>query len=115
VDVAKAPGDGVYPGAPREGTRLRADLTRERTRHWQRLEDALIKVTSVASRICTMPVRDMIEAMIGGQRDPVRLASMARGRMKAKHNALVTLGPQGGIRSSPTARSRQTARGRRGR
>jgi transposase len=104
---------------PREGTRLRADLTRERTLHWQRLEklleDALIKVTSVAPRIGTMPVRDMIEAMIGGQRDPVRLASLARGRMKAKHNALVTLGPQGGIRSSPTARSRQTARGRRGR
>jgi transposase len=74
-------------------TRLRTDLTRERTRHWQRLEklleDALIKVTTVASRIDTMSVRDMLEAMIAGQRDPARLADLARGRMKAKRAALV--------------------------
>ena len=47
----------------RDYTRLRTDPSRERTRHWQRLEklpvDALIKVTAVASRIDTMPVRDM--------------------------------------------------------
>src|SRR5215469_13793941 len=77
----------------RDYTRLRVDLTRERTRHWQRLEklleDALIKVTTVASRIDTMSVRDMIEAMIGGQRDPVRLADLARGKMKAKRAALI--------------------------
>src|SRR5215468_10640148 len=77
----------------RDYTRLRTDLTRERTRHWQRLEklleDALIKVTVVASRIDTMSVREMIEAMIAGQRDPRTLASLARGRMKAKHAALV--------------------------
>src|ERR1022692_2638743 len=38
----------------RDYTRLRTDLTRERTRHWSRLEklleDALIKVTAVASK-----------------------------------------------------------------
>jgi transposase len=77
----------------RDYTRLRTDLTRERTRHWQRLEklleDALIKVTTVASRIDTMSVREMIEAMIAGQRDPRKLADLARGRMKAKHAALV--------------------------
>jgi len=77
----------------RDYTRLRTDLTRERTRHWQRLEklleDALIKVTTVASRIGTMPVRDMIEAMIAGQRDPHKLADLARGRMKAKRAALI--------------------------
>jgi transposase len=77
----------------RDYTRLRTDLTRERTRHWQRLEklleDALIKVTTVASRIDTMPVRDMIEALIAGQRDPARLADLARGRMKAKRTALI--------------------------
>jgi transposase len=77
----------------RDYTRLRTDLTRERTRHWQRLEklleDALIKVTTVASRIDTMSVRDMIEAMIAGQRDPHKLAGLARGRMKAKHTALI--------------------------
>lgn len=79
--------------ALRDYTRLRIDLTRERTRHWQRLEklleDALIKVTAVASRIGTMSVRDMIEALIAGQRDPATLAGPARGRMKAKHAALV--------------------------
>ena len=40
--------------ALRDYTRFRVDLTRERTRYWQRLEklleDALIKVSSVASR-----------------------------------------------------------------
>jgi transposase len=79
--------------ALRDYTRLRIDLTRERTRHWQRLEklleDALIKVTTVASRIDTMSVRDMIEALIAGQRDPQVLAGLARGRMKAKHAALI--------------------------
>ena len=77
----------------RDYTRLRTDLTRERTRHWQRLEklleDALIKVTTVASRIDTMSVRDMVEAMIAGQRDPRKLADLARGRMKAKRAALI--------------------------
>jgi transposase len=77
----------------RDYTRLRTDLTRERTRHWQRLEklleDALIKVTTVASRIDTMSVRDMAEALIAGQRDPRRLADLARGRMKAKRAALI--------------------------
>jgi transposase len=77
----------------RDYTRLRTDLTRERTRHWQRLEklleDALIKVTTVASRIDTMSVRDMLEAMIAGQRDPARLADLARGKMKAKRAALI--------------------------
>ena len=77
----------------RDYTRLRTDLTRERTRHWQRLEklleDALIKVTTVASRIGTMSVRDMIEALIAGQRDPAKLAGLARGRMKAKRAALI--------------------------
>ncbi len=77
----------------RDYTRLRTDLTRERTRYWQRLEklleDSLIKVSSVASRLDTLSARDMIEALIAGERDPKVLASLARGRMKAKHAALV--------------------------
>ena len=48
------------------------DLTRERTRHWQRLEklleDALIKVSSVASTLDTLSTRDMIEALSPGTR-----------------------------------------------
>lgn len=50
----------------RDYSRLRSDLTRDRTRHWQRLEklleDCLIKVSSVASkRACQMVcVRDQL-------------------------------------------------------
>ena len=77
----------------RDYTRLRVDLTAERTRHWQRLEklleDALIKITAVASRIDTVSVRDMIEALIAGQRNPRLLADLARGRMRLKHADLV--------------------------
>lgn len=85
------------PPAPirrlRDYTRLRVDLTRERTRYWQRLEklleDALIKVSSVASTLDTLSVRDMIEALIAGERDPRRLADLARGQMKTKRSALI--------------------------
>jgi len=78
----------------RDYTRLREDLTHERTRYWQRLEklleDALIKVSVVASRLDTMSARDMIDALIAGERDPRRLADLARGRMKAKRSELIT-------------------------
>lgn len=85
------------PPAPirqlRDYTRLRVDLTRERARYWQRLEklleDALIKVSSVASTLGTLSVRDMVEALIAGERDPHRLADLARGRMKTKRAALI--------------------------
>lgn len=85
------------PPAPirrlRDYTRLRVDLTQERARYWQRLEklleDSLIKVSSVASKLDTLSVRDMLEALITGERDPVRLAGLARGRMTGKRAALV--------------------------
>jgi transposase len=85
------------PSAPirqlRDYTRLRVDLTRERSRYWQRLEklleDALIKLSSVASTLNTLSARDMIEALIAGQRDPRRLADLARGRMTVKRPALI--------------------------
>jgi transposase len=77
----------------RDYTRLRVDLTRERTRYWQRLEklleDSLIKVSSVASKLDTLSTRDMLEALIAGERDPRVLAGLARGRMRAKHPELV--------------------------
>jgi len=77
----------------RDYTRLRTDLTRDRARHWQRLEklleDALIKVSAVASAMDTLSVRDMLEALIAGQRDPQVLAGLARGKMKAKRAALI--------------------------
>jgi transposase len=76
----------------RDYTRLRADLTHERARYWQRLEklleDALIKLSSVASKLDGLSVRDMLEALIAGERDPRVLAGLARGKLKAKHAAL---------------------------
>jgi transposase len=78
----------------RDYTRMREDLTRDRTRYWQRLEklleDALIKISSVASTMITLSTRDMVEALIAGQRDPYRLAELARGKMKAKRSELIT-------------------------
>jgi len=78
--------------ALRHYTRARTHLTGDRTRCWQRLEklleDALIKVSAVASKLTTASARDMIAALIAGERDPAVLAGLARGRMKAKHDAL---------------------------
>src|ERR1700682_1198723 len=72
----------------RDYTRLRVDLTRERSRYWQRLEklleDALIKLSLVASTLGTPLARDMVEAVIAGERDPRRLADLARGRRATK-------------------------------
>ena len=77
----------------RDYTRLRVDLTRDRARHAQRLEklleDALIKVSSVATDIMGASGRAMIEALIAGERDPQVLAGLAKGRMRVKHQALV--------------------------
>jgi transposase len=77
----------------RDYTRARTRLIHERTRCWQRLEKllegALIKLSSVASKLTTLSAQDMIKAMIAGQRDPEALAGLARRTMKAKHDALV--------------------------
>jgi transposase len=49
----------------------------------------LIKVSSVASTLDTLSTRDMIEALIVGERDPYRPAELARGKMKAKRLELI--------------------------
>jgi hypothetical protein len=76
----------------RDYTRARTRLVHERTRCWQRLEKllegALVKV-SVASKLTTVSAQDMIKALIAGERDPRKLAALARGKMKAKHDDLV--------------------------
>jgi transposase len=76
----------------REYTRARADLVRDRTRCWQRLEKllegALVKVSSVASKVNTESVKNMVRAMIAGERDPQVLAGLAQTSMRAKHDAL---------------------------
>jgi transposase len=77
----------------RDYTRLRLDLVEERSRHAQRLEklleDALIKLSTVATDILGVSGRAMIEALIAGERDPHVLAGLARGRMRVKQAALV--------------------------
>jgi hypothetical protein len=45
-------------------------------------------VSSVASKLDSLSVRDMLDALIAGERDPRRLAELARGKMKAKRPAL---------------------------
>ena len=42
----------------------------------------------MASSLTTLSARDMIAALIAGERDPRVLAGLARSRMKAKHDAL---------------------------
>ena len=77
----------------RDYTRLRSDLVAERSRHKQRLEklleDALIKLSTVATDIFGVSGRAMLEALIAGHRDPRQLADLARGKLRVKHAALV--------------------------
>ncbi|MGH3692492.1 MAG: IS110 family transposase [Pseudonocardiaceae bacterium] len=72
----------------RDLTRYRRSLIRERTREKQRceklLEDAQIKLSSVISDIFGVSGREMLAALIAGQRSPKVLAQMARGTMRAK-------------------------------
>ena len=77
----------------RDYTRMRTRLVQERTRCFQRmeklLESALVKLSSVASKLTTLSAQDMIRAMIAGQRDPLILAGLARTAMRARHDDLV--------------------------
>jgi transposase len=72
----------------RELTRYRKTQADARGREIQRLEKALqdagLKITSVASAVWSMSSREIIEALIAGTRDPAVLAQMAKGRMRAK-------------------------------
>ena len=51
------------------------------------LEDALIKLSTVATDLFGVSGRAMLEALIAGQRDPRVLAELARGRLRVKHAA----------------------------
>jgi transposase len=48
------------------------------------LQDAGIKLTSVASKVLTQSGRAIIEALIAGQRDPRALAELAKGKLRPK-------------------------------
>jgi len=85
------------PPAPirqlRDLTRTRTTLTRDRAREIQRLEklleDAGIKLSSVASDISGVSSRLMLAALIDGERDPAVLAELAKRRLRAKIPELV--------------------------
>ena len=78
--------------ALRDLTRARTAITRERGREIQRLEklleDAGIKLSSVATDINGVSGRAMLEALIAGQRDPAALAQLAKRRLRSKIPAL---------------------------
>ncbi|MGZ6662625.1 MAG: IS110 family RNA-guided transposase, partial [Solirubrobacteraceae bacterium] len=72
----------------RDLTRLRKAQANERTRTIQRLEkvlqDAGIKLSSVASTSYSKSARAMLEALLAGVTDPEQLAELSKGRMRAK-------------------------------
>lgn len=79
---------------PRDRRELR-DLTRHRVKLVQQhtqavnrlhavLQDANIKLSSVAADILGVSGREMIEALQRGEDDPEQLAELARGRLRAK-------------------------------
>lgn len=63
---------------------LRGDRTREIVRLELLLEDASIKLSTVASSLKTVSARAILVAMVEGQTDARVLAEMAKGRMRAK-------------------------------
>ena len=87
---------GFIPAAQvaalRQRTRYRKKLIEQRISEGQRLtkvlEDAGIKIDSVASDLLGVSGRAMIEALIAGERDPGRLAELARGVLRRKMEGL---------------------------
>lgn len=77
----------------RQVTRYRKKLIQMRTAEVQRvekiLEDAVVKIGSVASSTLTKSGRAMIEAPIAGERAPEALADLAKARLRAKIPELV--------------------------
>lgn len=78
--------------AVRELTRYRKTQIDARAQEIQRLEkvlqDAGVKLSSVASRVLSVSGRAMVEALMAGERDPRALAELSRGSMRNKRDAL---------------------------
>jgi len=72
----------------RDLTRYRKALIEERTREGQRLDkvlqDAGLKLSSVASDVLGVSGRAMLAALVEGTRDPAVLADLARGQLRKK-------------------------------
>lgn len=93
----------------RELTRYRKTQVTIRGQEIQRLEkvlqDAGVKLTSVASKVWSKSARAMIEALIAGEVSPQVLAELSKGRMRSKIPALVeALENQWGAHHSAVAR-----------
>jgi transposase len=74
-------------------TRYRKRLIQLRTSEVQRvekiLEDAVVKLGSVASSTLTKSGRAMVEALIAGERNPEALAQLAKAKMRTKIPELI--------------------------
>jgi transposase len=74
--------------AARDVIRYRRKMVEFRTAEYQRLgnslQDAGVKIDSVASSLTTKSARAMVEALIDGERRPGVLADLAIGRMRVK-------------------------------
>ena len=72
----------------RDLIRYRTSLIGERAREINRvqkvLEDANVKLASVASNVMGVSGRQMLEAIIAGNEDPEALAALAKGRLRSK-------------------------------
>ena len=67
---------------------LMGDRTREITRLELMLEDASVKLSSVAASLTSVSARAMLGALIDGEDDPRVLAELAKGKMRRKIPAL---------------------------
>jgi len=85
------------PPAPvqqlRDLTRTRKQLVREIARHTLRvqkvLEDANVKLTTVASNVVGVSGRAVLCAIVDGESNPERLADLTQGRLKASREQIV--------------------------
>ena len=79
--------------ALRDLTRTRKQLTREIVQHTQRiqkvLEDANIKLASVVANVLGVSGRRMLRAIIDGEADPEKLASLGSDRLRCPRAGLV--------------------------
>ena len=82
----------AHVAALRQRARYRKKLIEQRISEGQRLtkvlEDAGIKIDSVASDLLGVSGRAMMEALIAGERNPARLAELAKGVLRRKMEGL---------------------------
>ena len=81
-----------YGAELRDLTSYRKALVNERSREVNRvhktLEDAGVKLSSVATDVVGASARAIMQALIGGQADPEVLAELAKGKLPALRKAL---------------------------